>query len=165
MRKSEKGLKKVNFPLMGLVSTTIYLVGVIIMPVYLGEGWKVLTINVMLIIVDELASYNAIFKCSTLSPYQIFHSTYHQMMKFTTPHGIGVVKGDLPVACSCYVHSLHCHILKIKEKENLSIKMDEDLREKKSQLMPLEGLKKFKVNKLKKTVQIRASLLGERLMP
>lgn len=37
MIRNEKDLKKVNSPLMGFASTTIYPVGVITLPVYLGE--------------------------------------------------------------------------------------------------------------------------------
>lgn len=38
MGRSEKNLKKVNFPLMGFASNTTYLVGIITLPVYIGEG-------------------------------------------------------------------------------------------------------------------------------
>lgn len=36
----------------GFASITTYLVGAITLPVYLGNGWKMLTINVTFIVVD-----------------------------------------------------------------------------------------------------------------
>lgn len=58
-----------NFPLFGFASTTIYLVGAITLPVYLGEGWKTLTINVTVTVVDALTYYNAILGRLTLNPH------------------------------------------------------------------------------------------------
>lgn len=66
--KSEKDLKKVNFPLMGFASMTTYLVGAITIPVYLGKGWKALTISVTFIVVDAPTSYNTILECFTMNP-------------------------------------------------------------------------------------------------
>lgn len=55
----------------------------------------------------------------------MIHSTYHQIMKFPTPHGIWAVKGDQPVARNCYVRH---HVLK-KGKEAMSIQIEEYPRE------------------------------------
>lgn len=99
MGKSEKDIKIVNFPLMRFASTTTYLVGAITLSLHLGEGWKARTINVTFIVVDAPASNNAVFGHSTLNPHRMVHSTYHQLIKFLTPHDIGVVRGDQPVAC------------------------------------------------------------------
>lgn len=52
MGHSEKELKKVNFPLMGFASQKTYPVGAITLPVYLGEGWKAITINITFIVMD-----------------------------------------------------------------------------------------------------------------
>lgn len=130
MGRSEKDLQKVNYPLMGFASQMTYAVGAITLLVYLGEGWKALTLNVTFIVVDAPISYNAILGCSTLNPKRIVHSTYHQMMKFSTPHGIGVVKGDQPMVRTCYIHSVRRHVL--KGKESLAIQTEEDPREERS---------------------------------
>lgn len=119
MGKREKDLKKVNFALMGFTSITTYPVGVITLWVYLGYEWKTLTIKVTFIVVNAPTSYNSIQGHSTLKLHQMVHSIYHQLMKFQTPHRIGVVRGDKPVARSCYVHSVCHHFL--KKKESLSI--------------------------------------------
>lgn len=99
----------------------------ITLPVYIGEGWKALTINVTFIIVDAPTSYNAIFGRSNLNPHRMVHPTYHRMMKLSTPHVIGVVSGDQPVAHTCYVHYVRRHVL--KRKERLAIQTEKDPRE------------------------------------
>lgn len=77
MVRSKKDLKKVNFSLMGFASNMTYPVGAFTLPLYLGEGWKTLTINVIFIVADASTSYNAILASSTLNPHQMVHSTYH----------------------------------------------------------------------------------------
>lgn len=56
MWKSEKELKKMNFPLMGFALTTTYLVRAMTLSMYLVEGWKALTINATFIVVNSPAS-------------------------------------------------------------------------------------------------------------
>lgn len=104
----------------GIFLTTIYLVGIITLPVYLSEGWKVLTINVTFIVVDTLASFIVILGRTTLNPPRMVPSTYHQKTKFLTPHGMRVVKGHQSVARIFYVHSVRQNALN-KGKKTLSI--------------------------------------------
>lgn len=70
------------------------------------------------------------------------HTIYHQMMKFLTPHMIGVVKGKLTVAGSCYVQSVRRHVVKNKEKETMSIQTDEDYREERSHPTPAKAYRR-----------------------
>lgn len=145
-------MKKVNFLLMGFTSNATYPVRAIAMPVYLGEGWNALTINVSFIVVDASDSYNAILGHSTLNPHRMVHSTNHQLMKLSTRHEIGVLRGDQPVAHNCYVHAVHRHVL--KKKETLLIQMDEDPREEISHPQLVEGLMKVELDEPKKVVHI-----------
>lgn len=62
------------------------------------------------------------------------------------------------MACSCYVHSVHYHVLK---KETLSIQIEEDPREERSRPQPVEGVRKVEVDDLEKAVQIGAALPEE----
>lgn len=153
--KIENDLHKVNFPLLGFTSTPTYLVGVINLPVFLSGGWRSLEINVTFIIVDTPATYNAILGRSTLNPHLMIQSTYHQLLKFLIPHGIGVVKGDQPGARSCYVQSTRFRVLK---KEIVSIQTDEDPKERMVLLTPVEGLRKIQIEGTNKVVQIVATL-------
>ncbi|XP_058211645.1 uncharacterized protein LOC131323822 [Rhododendron vialii] len=52
------------------------------------------------------AAYNAILGRTTLNKIRAIISTYHLMMKFPTPEGIGCIKGDQKAARECYVTSL-----------------------------------------------------------
>lgn len=57
------------------------------------------------------------------------------------PHRIGVVKGDQPVARSCHLNSVRHHVLKNKERESMSIHLDDGMREEKSRPIPVEGFR------------------------
>lgn len=117
--------------------------------------WKVLSINVTFIVVDSLTSYDTILECSTLNCHWMVHSTYHQLMKFPTPHGIGLVRGDQPVARNYYVHSARRHVL--KKNEALSNQIEEDPREERIFPKSVEGL--WKVEALLPTEQVDALAL------
>lgn len=91
---------------MGFSSNATYPVGTITLSLYLGEGWKALTIGVTSIVVITRAFYKAIFGRSTLNSHRILYPTYHQLMKFPTSHGIGVVRGNQPATRNCYMHSV-----------------------------------------------------------
>lgn len=126
MGKNEKDLQRVNFLLMWFASITTYLVGVITLPVFFGEVWKSLTLSVTFIVVDALTLYNAILGQSNWNLNRIIQSTYHQLLKFLTPHGIGTMGGDQPVA-NIYYFELVQH--RAHKKETLSIQTDEGPRE------------------------------------
>lgn len=55
-------------------------------------------IEIIIIVIDTHNSYNAILERTALNPRMIVASTYQHKMDFTTPHGIGEVKGDHPTS-------------------------------------------------------------------
>lgn len=59
MRKMEKYLKKVEFPLIRFARRTTYPIATINLPVGLSKGWKTLRTEVAFILVDTSNSYNA----------------------------------------------------------------------------------------------------------
>lgn len=112
--------------------------------------------------VDATTLYNAILGYSTLNPNRMVHLTYHQIMKFRIPHGIGVVRDDDRVTRSCYVYYVWCYVLKKNEGETLSIQVDEDPREEKSCPTLIEGLKKVQLDGVDKVVQVWLTLSKEK---
>lgn len=120
-----------------------------------------LTIGVTFIVVDALTLYNVILGCSTLNPNRIYHCIYHQLIEFTTHNENGKVRGNQLIARSCYVHFLRRHVLNKKEKETLSIQMDEDPREVKSRPTPVKGLKMVQLDGPDRVIHIGTMLLGD----
>ncbi|KAK3035449.1 hypothetical protein RJ639_032874 [Escallonia herrerae] len=57
------------------------------------------------LIVKVKSSYNGILGRTGLNKLQAVASTYHLVMKFPTPTGVGFVKGDQTLARRCYVAS------------------------------------------------------------
>lgn len=60
MRRQDKEFKKANFTLDNFIGDTIRLLGIINLQVILGEGCKILAIDVLFVVIDASASYNAI---------------------------------------------------------------------------------------------------------
>ncbi|KAK3013564.1 hypothetical protein RJ639_008368 [Escallonia herrerae] len=75
-------------------------------------GFTVHTLDFL--IVKVKSSYNRILGRTRLNKLQAVASTYHLVMKFPTPTGVGFVKGDQTLARRCYVASC-------RAKETLSI--------------------------------------------
>lgn len=53
----EKKKNEVNFPLIGFVRRTTYLLGAIQLPFVLGEGWKAIRVEIIFIFSDALRSW------------------------------------------------------------------------------------------------------------
>lgn len=86
-------LKVVNFPLIRFTEWTTYLLGAIIIPLILSEGWNTFKVDVLFVVVDPLALYNEIFRRMNLNPKKIATSTFNKKMKFQIPHGIVEFRG------------------------------------------------------------------------
>lgn len=64
------------------------------------------TTLVNFLVVNKWSSYNAIIGRSTLVALHAISSIYHLTLKFFTPMGLGVVKGDQGAAQGCYYFDL-----------------------------------------------------------
>ena len=96
------------------------------LPLVLGKGWDILTLDVDFIVVDAPATYNAILGRTTINHHQIVASTAHQVMKFPSLSGeIGVVRGNQQMARRCYVETMR----RANQKETLLLEADPDPRD------------------------------------
>lgn len=66
--------------------------GIIELSLTFGEESKVVTKMLSFLVVDFTSMYNAILERLTLHELKAILSTYHQLMKFPTPRGVGIVK-------------------------------------------------------------------------
>ena len=90
-------------PLVGFRGTRVHPLGVVTLPVIVGDYPQQITKDVMFLVVDCSSTYNAILGCPILNSWKVVTSTYHLMIKFPTEYGIGEVRGDQVTARKCYI--------------------------------------------------------------
>ena len=64
------------------------------------------TLRLTFLVVKVPLAYNAILRCPVLNAFQAVVSTYHLLVKFLTPYGVGEMRGDQLLARKCYFASL-----------------------------------------------------------
>ncbi|XP_022846201.1 uncharacterized protein LOC111368940 [Olea europaea var. sylvestris] len=95
---SSEQLKPVKTPLQGFGGTVITPEGIIGLPLTLGAEGKQVTQITTFEVVRMPMAYNAILGRPMLNKIRAIVSTFHLAMKFPTPNGIGVVRGNQTVA-------------------------------------------------------------------
>ena len=98
----------VNTMLFEFTGECVYTKESINLPITFGiEGEDQTTRIVNFLIVDPHSAHNTIIGRSTLNKLHTVTSTYHLLMKFPTPLGIGVMKGNQADSRMCYVQGSH----------------------------------------------------------
>jgi hypothetical protein len=92
--------------LLGFVGEKVSPLRSIELPITAGTYPRTRVIMIKFLIVDRASAYNAIFRRTALNKLKAVTSTPHLSMKFPTPEGVGVVKGDQREARRCYNLSL-----------------------------------------------------------
>ncbi|KAK3019689.1 hypothetical protein RJ639_004164 [Escallonia herrerae] len=93
--------------------------GIAPLTVVTGEAPRQAVHTLDFLIVKVKSSYNGILGRTGLNKLQAVASTYHLIMKFSSPTGVGFVKGDQILARRCYAASC-------KAEETLSIDDQQD---------------------------------------
>ncbi|KAL2250153.1 UNVERIFIED_CONTAM: Retrovirus-related Pol polyprotein from transposon gypsy [Sesamum indicum] len=93
-------------PLVGFGGSEVASLGMIELPVSMGEEPKRKTLMVRFLVVDTPFSYNVILSKPGLNLFRAVISMYHMKMKFPTDNGIGEVACDQKEARKCYNLSL-----------------------------------------------------------
>jgi hypothetical protein len=106
MRIPRERVAPVVCHLLGFVGENVSPLGSIELPVTAGTYPRQKVIMIKFLIVDRASPYNAIFGRTALNKLKAITSTPHLSMKFPTPKGVGVVKGDQREARRCYNLSL-----------------------------------------------------------
>ncbi|KAL2232806.1 UNVERIFIED_CONTAM: Retrovirus-related Pol polyprotein from transposon [Sesamum indicum] len=99
-------LEPVKTPLVGFRGSEVASLGMIELPVSMGEEPKRKTLMVKFLVVDTPFAYNVILGRPGLNLFRAVISTYHMKMKFPIESRIGEVASDQKEARKCYNLSL-----------------------------------------------------------
>ena len=88
MRLGRDQLRPVNSPLVIFRGMKVQPVGIITLPVMVGQYPQQITKEVNFLVVDYLSSYNAIIGQPTLNSWKAVTSTYHLSVKFPSNYVI-----------------------------------------------------------------------------
>ncbi|KAK2998990.1 hypothetical protein RJ639_024408 [Escallonia herrerae] len=102
---SDDKVKPISSPLYGFTGASAPVRGIASLTVVVGEAPRQAVHTLDFLIAKVKSSYNGILGRTGLNKLQAVASTYHLIMKFPTPVGVGFVKGDQTLARRCYVAS------------------------------------------------------------
>ena len=94
MRIERERLIPINASLVGFGGTRVYPLGVVTLPVTVGDYPQQITKELTFLVVDCSSAYNAILGCPTLNSWKAVTSAYHLMIKFPIEYEVGEVRGD-----------------------------------------------------------------------
>ena len=106
MRISPQSLRAAASPLHGFIGDSIFLEGSIELAVSFGEEPTRSTAVSNFMVVKGRSFYNAILGRPTLVAMRSVTSIYHVCLKFPTPGGVGVIRGNQYEAWMCYTTSV-----------------------------------------------------------
>ena len=78
----------------GIVRDSIIPVGMITLPLTMGEYPKESCVIVDFLVIDQPSAFNAVLGRPSLKALKAITSIYHLLMKFPTPNGVGQVQGN-----------------------------------------------------------------------
>ncbi|GLT32394.1 hypothetical protein SLA2020_070650 [Shorea laevis] len=102
MQLNSSSLQKYEGPIYGFDNQPVPVKGVITLPIYVGSEPRFRMASVSFLVVRMESAYNAILGRATLCELKVVISQPHLCMKFPTPQGIGVLKGNQKMARACY---------------------------------------------------------------
>ncbi|VFR02730.1 unnamed protein product [Cuscuta campestris] len=155
-----KDLKPMRTPLSGFTGDSIEAERVITVPVIIGDGAHKARLKMEFMAVSINCVHNMILGRPGLEDLECVISPYYLCMKFPTPSGIGVARGDQRLARSCYVRITK----KLPRDETLVVNAQEEMRkmEARPKAEPAEGVEEVPLDPRapERRVKIGASLMG-----
>ncbi|GKV16373.1 hypothetical protein SLEP1_g27025 [Rubroshorea leprosula] len=102
MQLNPSSLQKYEGPIYGFDNQPVPVEGVITLPIYVGLEPRFRMASVSFLVVKMESAFNAILGRATLCELKAVISQPHLCMKFPTPQGVGVLKGNQRMARACY---------------------------------------------------------------
>ncbi|GKV04724.1 hypothetical protein SLEP1_g16838 [Rubroshorea leprosula] len=102
MQLNPSSLQKYEGPIYGFNNQPVPVEGVITLPIYVGLEPRFRMASVTFLVVKMEFAFNVILGRATLCELKAVISQPHLCMKFPTPQGVGVLKGNQKMARACY---------------------------------------------------------------
>ncbi|GLT31014.1 hypothetical protein SLA2020_057820 [Shorea laevis] len=102
MQLNPSSLQKYEGPIYGFDNQLVPVEGIITLPIYVGSEPRFRMASVSFLVVKMESAYNAILGRATLCELKAVISQPHLCMKFPTPQGIGILKGNQKMDRACY---------------------------------------------------------------
>ncbi|GKU99600.1 hypothetical protein SLEP1_g12423 [Rubroshorea leprosula] len=102
MQLNPGSLQKYEEPIYGFDNQPVPIEGVITLPIYVGSEPRFRMASVTFLVVKMESAFNAILGRATLCELKVVISQPHLCMKFPTPQGVGVLRGNQNMARACY---------------------------------------------------------------
>ncbi|GKV32747.1 hypothetical protein SLEP1_g41332 [Rubroshorea leprosula] len=102
MQLNPSSLRKHEGPIYGFDNQPVPVEGVITLPIYVGSEPRFRMDSVTFLVVKMELAFNAILGRATMCELKAVISQPHLCMKFPTPQGVGVLKGNQEMARACY---------------------------------------------------------------
>ncbi|KAL2226710.1 UNVERIFIED_CONTAM: Retrovirus-related Pol polyprotein from transposon [Sesamum indicum] len=147
-------MEPVKTPLVEFRGSELASLGMIELPVSIGEEPKRKKLMVKFLVVDTPFAYNVILGRSGLNSFRAIISTYHMKMKFPTENGIGEVACDHKVARKCYNLSLK------GESGQKKRKVREDTEPRPYEAEHLKPSNEYKAMQLVPSEQVKTTRIG-----
>ncbi|XP_020262776.1 uncharacterized protein LOC109838768 [Asparagus officinalis] len=87
-------LQPCRAPLIGFTGHSLLPEGMITLPMTLGAPPKQVIAQIQFLVIDLKSAHNIILGRTTLHSLRFIASTYHQILKFPTPNGVGVTRSS-----------------------------------------------------------------------
>ncbi|KAJ4818482.1 Pol-polyprotein [Rhynchospora pubera] len=95
-------LQPMTTSLVGFTGDKLKPLGTVDLDVSFGDAPRTVVSSIRFIVVDAPSAYNVILGRTSLNSIGAVVSTPHLMIKFPTPQGVGIVRGEQQVAKECY---------------------------------------------------------------
>ncbi|XP_056688659.1 uncharacterized protein [Spinacia oleracea] len=118
-----KTMDRIHYPIIGFGGSIIHPVGVITLPVRIGDRKNGRKMEVNFLIVKDLTAYNVILGRPTLNKIKAVVVTHLMLLKFVCDDGaIGTIHGDQQQARDCYLTTLNPSAWSVEERFDRSQK-------------------------------------------
>ncbi|KAJ8768583.1 hypothetical protein K2173_022700 [Erythroxylum novogranatense] len=126
MEIPEERLLPIEGPIKGVTGESAYLFARVFLKVKFGQKPRQIEKNVEFLVVKFVRAYNAIIGRATQNSPRAIVSTYYQTMKFLTPHGVGLVRGQQRIARKCYMAETRALDGAVVLTSSLDVRVDEE---------------------------------------